>query len=84
MAKATQPCAGAVFALPPDYLQNDLRDATALTPGENPSTFLCDLKQDWAIGLVPHGGYLAALITQAAKSFSALSHADLNQPDLIT
>lgn len=76
--------AAATPALPADYILNDLAAATALTQSHETNTYHCDLKPDWAIGLVPHGGYLAALITQAAKQFSAEHHKDLNQTDLIT
>lgn len=84
MAKATQPFVPVGPTLPPDFVLNDLATACLVTPGQAPNSYLCDLKPDWAIGLVPHGGYLAALITQAAKEFSSIQHQDLNQTDLIT
>jgi hypothetical protein len=85
MAASTPPfVAAAIPILPVDFIPNDLAAATALTRTNEPNTSHCDLKPDWAIGLVPHGGYLAALITQAAAQFSAEHHKDLNQTDLIT
>jgi hypothetical protein len=84
MANPPQLFSNLVPALPADFIPNDLATACALIPGTEPNTLHCDLKPDWAIGLVPHGGYLAALITHAAKAFSAQNHADLNQTDLIT
>jgi hypothetical protein len=84
MMQTIKKFADAIPGLPDDFIHNDLATATALTPGHDSNTYYCDLKPDWAIGMVPHGGYLAALITHAAASFSAAHHAELNQPDLIT
>jgi hypothetical protein len=78
MAKESQPLYGAVQSLPAEFIPSDLATACTLTPGTTSNTFHCDLKADWAIGVVPHGGYLAALITHAAKEFSLVQHRDLD------
>ena len=75
---------GPVPVLSNDFPFRDLATATALTPSLSPNTYLADLRHDWAIGMVPHGGYLAALITGAAKVFSAEHHSDQKQVDLVT
>jgi len=66
---------------------NSFSQATTVAPSTSTSgksIYTADVKRDWCIGLVPHGGYLMSLIAKAVQCHFQHRHSDLNQTDLIT
>lgn len=68
-----------------DFPLTSFLDATAVKPSStNPNLYIANVKRDWCIGLVPHGGYLASLLTHTVSQYFKDQQAARDQPDLIT
>lgn len=65
--------------------QTTFKEATRLeaVAGQT-GVYSVDLKGDWVIGVVPHGGYLTGLLMHASGAYMAEHHPNLNQPDAIS
>ncbi|KAI5850479.1 thioesterase-like superfamily-domain-containing protein [Morchella snyderi] len=77
---------------PPGFQYSSFADATTVTPADtdnslppNSGIYTADLKRDWCIGFVPHGGYLTALLLKTAHKHITTHPflAPLNQPHAI-
>ncbi|KAI5796543.1 thioesterase-like superfamily-domain-containing protein [Geopyxis carbonaria] len=76
---------------PPGFVYSSLDDAAMVTPlprdndsdGEG-QRYEAVLREDWCIGLVPHGGYLTTLLLNASThAFTAGRFSHLHQPHAI-
>ncbi|KAH8592881.1 thioesterase-like superfamily-domain-containing protein [Bisporella sp. PMI_857] len=66
-----------------DFPMSSFADAIAVTPTSDPTIWKGDLKRDWCIGLVPHGGYIGSVLTHAAAVYMGTHQKKYNQPDII-
>ncbi|KAH8807152.1 thioesterase-like superfamily-domain-containing protein [Xylogone sp. PMI_703] len=70
---------------PPGFKPNTFAEATSVSPTAGSNTiYTADVKRDWCIGLIPHGGYLMSLVLQAVRWYFQDRHSALHQLDLIT
>lgn len=58
----------------------DFDKAVKIIP-ELAGTYYAELMPNWCIGMVPHGGYLLAILLNAMKTNSGIIHKDLAQSD---
>ena len=71
--------------LPEDFPHNSFDAAVSVRPkSSTTNVYIADIKRDWAIGLVAHGGYACAVVASAAQAHVFTHHPELGHTDVVT